>query len=161
MIEAMLWTMAEPLLAAQTGTPAAPQGDRSPRHAQHRAFRCAGDDAWVAVVADRPGLAEATLADRLSRQDAAAGAAALLGDGVAAAALASSLDLVASEHLRQRGFWDAQGVGVLPGLPWHASFERRSGAAPALGADTDAVLTKVLALSRGEIAALREQGALG
>ena len=81
--------------------------------------------------------------------------------GVPAAALASSLDLVGSEHLRARGFWDAHGAGVLPGLPWRASFGRRSGAAPGLGADTDAVLAEVLGLSGDEIAALRASGALG
>src|SRR5262249_27325214 len=138
-----------------------PQGDRSARHALHRAFRCAGDDAWVAAVADRPGLSEAALADRLRQQDAGTAAAEMTLDGMAAAPLASSLDLVASGHLQQRGFWEAHGSGVLPGLPWRASFGRRSGTAPALGADTDAVLTEVLGLSRGEVAALREQGALG
>jgi crotonobetainyl-CoA:carnitine CoA-transferase CaiB-like acyl-CoA transferase len=161
MIEAMLWTMAEPLLAAQTEAPPAPQGDHSARYALHRAFRCRGNDAWIAVAADKPAWSEAALADRLSRLDAATAADALVGEGAAAAALASSLDLVASEHLRQRGFWEVHGTGVLPGLPGRASFGRRSGAAPGLGADTDAVLTEVLGLSRGEIAALREQGALG
>ena len=43
MIEAMLWTMAEPLLATQCGE--APQ----PPHGA--AYRCAGDDAWIAIAA--------------------------------------------------------------------------------------------------------------
>ena len=94
------------------------------------------------------------LAEWLESQSAASAAARLLSAGVPAAALASSLDLVASEHLRARGFWQANGAGVLPGLPWHASFGRRSGDAPALGADTEAVLTEVLGLSSDEIAAL-------
>jgi len=85
----------------------------------------------------------------------------LLRAGVAAAALASSVDLVASEHLRERGFWEAHGNGVLPGLPWRASFGRRSGDAPGLGADTDTVLTEMLGLSADDIDALRRSGALG
>ena len=35
MIEAMLWTMAEPLVASQLGTPAKPMGNASTRHAPH------------------------------------------------------------------------------------------------------------------------------
>ena len=138
------------------------------------AYRCAGDDEWIAVAAGSDaerqslhwslcrevGLGTA-LAEWLEPQSAASAAARLLSAGVPAAALASSLDLVASEHLRTRGFWQANGAGVLPGLPWHASFGRRSGDAPALGADTDAVLTEVLGLSSAEIAPLRNSGALG
>ena len=70
-------------------------------------------------------------------------------------------DLVNSDHLRERGFWDPHAAGVLPALPWHASFGRKSGPAPELGADTDAVLTEVLDLSPDEISALRRLGALG
>jgi crotonobetainyl-CoA:carnitine CoA-transferase CaiB-like acyl-CoA transferase len=69
--------------------------------------------------------------------------------------------LVACAHLRARGFWDAYGDGVLPGLPWHASFGRASGPAPGLGADTDMVLRDVLGMSGEEIARLRASGALG
>ena len=50
MIEAMLWTMAEPLLATQLGTPPKPMGNASTRHAPHGAWRCAGDDDWISVV---------------------------------------------------------------------------------------------------------------
>jgi len=81
--------------------------------------------------------------------------------GVPAAALASSLDLVGSDHLVARGFWDAHRDHILPGLPWRASFGRKSGEAPGLGADTDAMLAEVLGLSGDKIAALRESGALG
>ncbi len=81
--------------------------------------------------------------------------------GIPAASLASSADLVASNHLRERGFWEAHDGGLLPGLPWRASFGRRSGDAPGLGADTDAVLHDVLGLSHDEIDALRRSGAFG
>jgi crotonobetainyl-CoA:carnitine CoA-transferase CaiB-like acyl-CoA transferase len=189
MLEAMLWTMAEPLLAAQSDTPPRPVGNRSERYMPHGAYRCAGDDDWVglAVTDDAewrclcalvPALSRSSelgFADRAERQrtidealsawaqplTATAAAEALQRAGIAAEALANSGDLVASDHLRQRGFWDAHGTGVLPGLPWRASFGRISGPAPALGGDSDTVLHEVLALPPAEIARLREAGALG
>ena len=63
MIEAMLWTMAEPLLATQLGTPPKPMGNASTRHAPHGAWRCAGDDDWISIVArTRRGMARAVRA---------------------------------------------------------------------------------------------------
>jgi crotonobetainyl-CoA:carnitine CoA-transferase CaiB-like acyl-CoA transferase len=141
MIEAMLWTMAEPLLTEQL-----PGTDQV--EAQRAAvYRCDGADEWVAAepaVEVAPCNAQAV--EGLTRA------------GVAAAALARSGDLVTSEHLRARGFWDADG---LPGLPWLASFGRTTGAAPGLGADTDAVLRGVLGMSTEAISRLRDTGALG
>jgi len=189
MIEAMLWTMAEPLLAAQLAAPPQPQGNRSDRYVPHGAYRCAGEDDWISIAvtsdqkwdslcrivpalssmsgigfrarAERRAAIDEALSGWLRPRAAKAAEAELLRAGVPAAALATSLDLVGSDHLRQRGFWDAHGAGVLPGLPWHASFGRTSGAAPELGADTDAVLREVLDLSSNRIAALRRSGALG
>jgi crotonobetainyl-CoA:carnitine CoA-transferase CaiB-like acyl-CoA transferase len=189
MIEAMLWTMAEPLLAAQLGAPPQPVGNRSDRHVPHNAYRCAGDDAWVAVVvrSDKewrslcavvPALAamsgfdltqrsgqRAEIDDALAAwvrpQEAAVVAASLVQAGIAAAPLADAVDLVASAHLRERSFWDKHDGGVLPGLPWRASFGRAAGPAPGLGADTDRVLHSVLGLSAAELAALRTASALG
>ena len=189
MIEAMLWTMAEPLLATQLGLPPRPVGNASACHAPHGAYRCAGGDAWLglAVTGDAAWQALCGLVPALApmarfgllerRQDreaidaalsawartlpAADVAAALTRAGIAAAALASSRDLVASPHLRARGFWDAFGSGVLPGLPWRASFARQSGPAPELGADTGAVLMEVLGMGAQDIASLRRAGAFG
>jgi len=189
MIEALLWTMAGPLLATQLEAPPRAQGNRSSRYVPHGAYPCAGDDDWIsiAVTDDRqwrslcavvPALSpmagfgfrqrierraaiDDTLAGWLRPQVAAAIAADLIRAGITAAALANSVDLVNNEHLTQRRFWDRHGTGVLPGLPWHASFDRTSGPAPKLGADTDRVLAEVLDLSRDEIAALRNTGALG
>ena len=50
MVEAMLWTMAEPLLAAQAGLPPVAQGNRSDSCSPHGVYRCAGDDAWLALA---------------------------------------------------------------------------------------------------------------
>jgi crotonobetainyl-CoA:carnitine CoA-transferase CaiB-like acyl-CoA transferase len=189
MIEAMLWTMAEPLLATQLTGPPKPVGNGSNHYAPHGVYRCAGDDAWVSVVVTRgeewlalcemvPGLSpmagfdvgdrtrqsapiDQALAAWLRPQSAPDAASALVRAGIPAAALVTSRDLVESPQLRARGFWDPHGAGVLPGLPWQASFERQSGTAPELGADTDRVLMDVLGLSGDDVAALRRSGALG
>jgi crotonobetainyl-CoA:carnitine CoA-transferase CaiB-like acyl-CoA transferase len=189
MIEAMLWTMAEPILEAQQGAPPQPRGNTSDRHAPHGVYRAVGEDSWIgiAVASDAqwralceivPALEplhgldfaarqakvneiDAALTSWTRNQSAEAAAARLIAAGVPAAAVANALDLVSSDHLRARGFWNASGSGILPGLPWRASFGRAHGAAPAHGADTDAVLREVLDLPPEEIAALREGGALG
>jgi crotonobetainyl-CoA:carnitine CoA-transferase CaiB-like acyl-CoA transferase len=189
MIEAMLWTMAEPLLATQLEAPPQPQGNHSDRYVPHGVYRCADEDDWISIVARSDeewrklcaivpaltSMAEFGFRERVSRQAAiddalaawlrlrAAGRAEaeLLHAGIPAAALATSRDLVDSDHLRERGFWDTHGTGVLPGLPWRASFGRSVGVAPELGADTDAVLGHVLGFSPAEIAALRKSGAFG
>ncbi len=189
MLEALLWTMAEPLLAAQRGAPPRPAGNRSDRCAPHGAYRCAGDDDWLglavsgdaewrrlcAIVPALAPLAGLRLAQRVARreaiddalaawalpQPAAMAAETLRRAGVPASALAASRDLVDSKHLSERGFWQAHGGGRLPGLPWRASFGHICAAAPSLGADTDAVLREVLNLAACDIAALRNSGALG
>ena len=189
MIEAMLWTMAGPLLATQLGSPPEPSGNDAPELAPHGIYPCAGDDDWVgiAVTDDAawqslcsivPSLSgsvglgfgercasraeiDAAVAEWTAARAAPDAAAALVERGVPAAAIATSRDLVNCPHLRMREFWDACGTGVLPGLPWRASFGRKTGEAPGLGADTDAVLRDVLGLSADRIAALRRSGALG
>jgi crotonobetainyl-CoA:carnitine CoA-transferase CaiB-like acyl-CoA transferase len=189
MIEAMLWTMAEPLVATQLGTPAKPMGNASTRHAPHGVWRCAGDDDWISVVARTdadwralctlvPGLSgmaaldlgrridaqraiDAALTAWAGTRSASAAAESLLTAGIPAAALARYGDLVKSPHLANRKFWDKYGTGVLPGLPWRASFGRTTGPAPELGADSDHVLASVLGLSPERIVDLRTSGALG
>ena len=189
MIEAMLWTMAEPLVATQLGTPPKPMGNASTRHAPHGVWRCEGDDDWISVVARTdaewralcnvvPGLSamagfdldqrigaeraiDAALTAWAGSRSAPAAAEALLKAGIPAAALARSGDLVKNPHLAARGFWDRHGAGVLPGLPWRASFGRTTGPAPELGADCDHVLADVLGLSQERIVELRTSGALG
>jgi crotonobetainyl-CoA:carnitine CoA-transferase CaiB-like acyl-CoA transferase len=189
MIEALLWTMAEPLLATQLGEPSRPQGNRHRHFVPHGAYRCAGEDDWISLAvtdedqwqslcaaipamthladwglrqrSERRSGIDGVLAGWASRRSAAEAAAELCRAGIPAAALASSVDLADSDHLRARGFWEEHDAGSLPGLPWRASFGRAGGPAPELGADTDAVLRDVLGLKPGEIAALRRSGALG
>jgi crotonobetainyl-CoA:carnitine CoA-transferase CaiB-like acyl-CoA transferase len=168
MIEAMLWTMAEPLLATQLGNPPKPIGNASSHHALHGVWRCAGDDDWISIVArtDKerqalcrivPGATDEALSAWAASQSAAAAAETLLKAGIPAAALARYGDLVKSPHLAARGFWQ----DGLPGLPWRASFGRTTGPAPGLGADADQILANVLGMSPERIAALRTSGALG
>jgi crotonobetainyl-CoA:carnitine CoA-transferase CaiB-like acyl-CoA transferase len=189
MLEAMLWTMAEPLLEAQLGDAPKPVGTHSERCAPEGVYRCAGADDWIAIAVTEekdwralcgsvPSLAplagfaaqerrerqreiDAALAAWARPLRAAEAAAELLRAGVPAAALATSGDLVASLHLKARGFWEVHGSGVLPGLPWRAGFGRAAGTAPGLGADTDAVLREIANLCPQDIAALRQSGALG
>jgi crotonobetainyl-CoA:carnitine CoA-transferase CaiB-like acyl-CoA transferase len=168
MIEAMLWTMAEPLLATQFGAPPKPVGNASTRYAVHGVWRCAGDDDWIAIVARTeeerqalcrivPGATDEALSAWAASRSAAAAAETLLNAGIPAAALARTGDLAKSPHLAARHFWE----DGLPGLPWRASFGRTTGPAPDLGADTDQVLADVLGLSPERIAALRTGGAFG
>jgi crotonobetainyl-CoA:carnitine CoA-transferase CaiB-like acyl-CoA transferase len=189
MIEAMLWTMAEPVLRAQIEGPPGPVGLASDRFAPHGVYPCMGEDQWVAVAvpddAAWRGLcgvvpklaalsdldtaarraAEAAIAEPLSAwtggMPAAEAAAALRAVGVAAEAVAGSLDLLRSSHLADRRFWDTHGTGLLPGLPWRASFGRVNGPAPGLGEHTEEVLREVLHLPAERVAALRGTGALG
>jgi crotonobetainyl-CoA:carnitine CoA-transferase CaiB-like acyl-CoA transferase len=144
MIEAMLWTMAGLLLSAQL-----PDLPDLPGRAT--VYRCAGDDDWIAVEQPEDTMPSGADCD----------AAALTDAGVGNSPLARSADLVACNHLRERGFWDRHGSGSIPGLPWRCSFERTVGPAPELGADTDSVLRDVLRMPAAEIHQLRAAGALG
>jgi crotonobetainyl-CoA:carnitine CoA-transferase CaiB-like acyl-CoA transferase len=189
MIEAMLWTMAEPLLETQLDAPRQLQRNHSDRYVPHGVYRCAGEDDWISIAVTTDGEwrrlcaivsalapmathgfvertgARTAIGEALTAwsrpQSASAAAAELLRAGIPAAALANSRGLVASDHLRERGFWEAHGTGVLPGLPWRASFGWTPGAAPELGADTKMVLREVLDMPREEITTLRQSGAFG
>lgn len=189
MIEAMLWTMAAPVIVAQIDGPPQPLGNAGQDVAPHGAYRCRGEDAWISVAVAEdaqwralcgivPGLAsladwnlgqrrsEAALIDRAlsawaQGMDASAAEARLIAVGVPSAALAHATDLVRSEHLRARGFWTAHGDGVLPGLPWSASFGRAHGPAPGLGADTETVLRDLLGYPPERIESMRSAGVLG
>lgn len=177
MIEAMLWTMADPVLRAQIDGPLQPVGMGSDRFAPHGVYPCAGDDQWVAVAVTTdaawegmrrvvPGLADrfgadAAIAAWTRDLPAAPAASRLRSAGVAAEPVMGSVDLLHSPHLAARRFWEPHGSGVLPNLPWQASFGRANGPAPGLGEHTDAVLAEVLGLSADRIATLRATGALG
>lgn len=189
MLEAMVWTLAEPLIAAQRGVLPEPTGNASQEMAPHNVYPCAGDDQWIGLAvrgdadwqrlsAHVPGLAtrshlgltdrqaalaeiDATIAAWTRSGNAFTIAADLSAAGIPASAVAGAHDLVADDHLAARGFWEPVPGGVLPALPWQASFGRDGGPAPALGGDTDAVLRDVLGMSDAQIAEARAGGALG
>ena len=189
MLEALLWTMAEPILAAQLDGPPKPEGNASTRHAPHGVYPAKSVDAWIALAINDdaqwralcstiPELAPMSTLDEPARRkksqdidakisswsksrDAAAMTETLTNVGIAASPVATARELVDCAHLRARGFWQDWNDGVLPALPWKASFGRITGPAPGLGADTDAVMAKILSLSDSEISKLRASGAFG
>ena len=189
MIEAMLWTMAEPLIAAQQSPPLQPCGNASDRFVPHGIYPSMEGDFWIGIAVTTedewralceivPGLSEwrnaglkarqssrqkidLVLAEWSKTQDTSSAAKVLTNAGVPSASVASMLDLVNSDHLLARQFWETSDDGSLPGLPWRSSFGRKQGTAPALGADIDAVLQEVLGMAPGEIASLRGAGTFG
>jgi crotonobetainyl-CoA:carnitine CoA-transferase CaiB-like acyl-CoA transferase len=146
--DGLLWT-------SVTGEVPARRGNRSLDHAPQGVYRCAGDDAWVAVtVTDDAGwralaaivgadaLGELTLAERFARHDeldvaierwsagldALAAATRLQAVGIPACPAFSNGDLVDSEHLAARGFmvtWDQPDAGPLRFPGFPIHFERR------------------------------------
>jgi crotonobetainyl-CoA:carnitine CoA-transferase CaiB-like acyl-CoA transferase len=189
MVEAMLWTMADPLIAAQNGTPPQPRGNYSAKFTPHGVYRCAGDDDWIGIAVENDAQWQALCAtvpdlgplfalveperrercdeiDELlsifiSKQLPKDGSKTFTAAGIPAAAVMTTTSLIADPHLQARGFWDRHESGVLPGLPWKSDFRREIGPAPALGEHTDHVLERVLGLCATEIAKLRGSGAFG
>jgi len=143
----LLWT-------SVTGELPARRGNRSLDHAPQGVYRCAGDDAWLALTVDSddgwralagligsPGdLSTAQRFDRHDELDAAitrwtAGldaldaAEQLQALGIAACPAFSNRDLVESEQLAARSFmvtWDQPDAGPLrfPGFPIHFECRR-------------------------------------
>ncbi|HSU06866.1 MAG TPA: CoA transferase, partial [Acetobacteraceae bacterium] len=50
MIEALLWTMAEPLLDVQLTGSSGPLAKRSDGYVLHGIYRCVGDDSWIGIA---------------------------------------------------------------------------------------------------------------
>jgi len=189
MIEAMLWTMAAPLIEAQIGGPANPEGNHSRQFTPHGVYRCRGGDDWIglSISNSRQWLAlcqlisdltpyrhmddlerlknrdaiDRTLNDFISQQTAPSLTQRLSDAGIAASTVATTSDLVANGHLRTRGFWDAAKDGALPGLPWRSDLSRTEGPAPKLGEHTATVLRNVLAMGDAQIETYRAEGVLG
>ncbi len=88
--------------------------------------------------------------------------------GVAAFPSMSNKDLASDEHLRERGYLvrlhhPEVGQRTHVGIPWTLDGKpcRVTSPAPVRGADTNAVLSKLLGYSREKIEQLRKVGALG
>ena len=174
----------------QLGGDIRPLGNRHPRMAPHGVYRCAGEDAWVAVAcrhdADWQALcelidglpAEAELAARLADQDhidealsawtgarsKAEAAEALQAAGVPAGPVNITPDMTADAQVRARGFFDHVEPGPTP-MPGNPIKMAGTGPAdwtpcPRLGADNRAVLTDWLGYDADRIAALETAGVL-
>ena len=147
--DGLLWTSA-------SGEPPARHGNRSLDHAPQGVYRCAGDDAWVAVtvtgddewralaemIGDRDGAGD-DLDERVQRHDeldalierwtatrtAVEAATALQAIGIPACPAFSNGDLVESEQLAARQFmvtWDQPDAGLQRFPGFPIHFERRT-----------------------------------
>lgn len=165
-------------------------GNRHPRMAPHGVYRCAGEDAWVAVGcrhgADWRALcglieglsAEADLAARLADQvridealsawtctrSKAEAAEALQAYGVPAGPVNITPDMTADTQVRARGFFDHVEPGPTP-MPGNPIKMAGTGPTdwtpcPRLGADNRAVLADWLGYEAGRIDALETAGVL-
>jgi crotonobetainyl-CoA:carnitine CoA-transferase CaiB-like acyl-CoA transferase len=138
----------------------------------------AGEDRWLAVSfpsaeafarmfgppappsADPMAVVAAWARDR----DAADAAAELQAAGVPAGPLLDARDLLTSEHLRARGFYEdvdvGRGCGVRPviGRPYRLRGARVRGPAPAFGEANDDVLHGLLGIGDTRLAELRRLG---
>ncbi len=123
-----------PALIEQSATGQTPPriGNRHPVYVPQGCFRCAGDDAWIAIsitgdtmwqalcaLLQRPGLADLTTAQRRAQQDTLealitawtkdrspdAAMASLQSHGIAAGVVRTPFALVDDPHLIARGFW--------------------------------------------------------
>jgi crotonobetainyl-CoA:carnitine CoA-transferase CaiB-like acyl-CoA transferase len=132
-VECMLPLVAPALIEqSATGRVSPRPGNRHPEHVPHGCFRCAGDDAWVAIaVTDdaacrtlagllgREDLASLNAAERRAREDeletiigawtaghdADTAMRTLQAAGIAAGVARRPFDLLTDPHLLARGFW--------------------------------------------------------
>jgi crotonobetainyl-CoA:carnitine CoA-transferase CaiB-like acyl-CoA transferase len=99
-------------------------------------------------------------------RDAAEAAAELQAAGVPAGPVLDARDLLTSEHLRARGFYEAVevggGCGVRPliGRPYRLAGARVRGPAPAFGEANDDVLRGLLGFDEARMEALRGLGVI-
>jgi crotonobetainyl-CoA:carnitine CoA-transferase CaiB-like acyl-CoA transferase len=178
------------LLAHQLGEEVIPYGNRHPQMAPHGVYRCAGDDAWVAIGCQDDvqwqmlcqliggGLdAEATLARRRAEHDAIDAAitawtasrsrfdaaSQLHGAGVPAGPVNITPDMINDPQVRHRGFFvPLEDRTPVPGTP-----VKMPGMStvdwtpcPGLGADNSAVLQDWLGYSAERISDLQRSGVI-
>ena len=153
-VECMLPLVAPSLIEqSATGITSPRIGNRHRQHVPHGAFRCAGNDAWVAIavcddmqwraacgVLGCPDLANLTTAERRAREDEletliSAWTAtrptedamnALQKAGVAAGVVWVPIDLDKDPHLTERGFWHRMDRPFI-GPHWQSSAAWREG----------------------------------
>lgn len=192
MVEAMLWTMAGPLLEGQT-----PTGEALAGPYPEGVYPLSGDDKWVglSVTSDlqwdalcqsigdefEPFIGHSyearrenatTLNNALARWTERTPLPTILAvcdkAGVPVSPVADAVDLIDRPQLKARGFWEpspptSEHRAPTPGLPWTTGRtpNRQPAAAPAVGADTRAVLSEVLGLTSDELDRLGDAGVFG
>jgi crotonobetainyl-CoA:carnitine CoA-transferase CaiB-like acyl-CoA transferase len=181
-LETLLSIAGDMLLATSvTGCDPVRHGNRSPSFAVQGVYRCAGDDAWVAVSmrsvgtescpaglrADTSQEMDAALAQWASMRTPMDAATALQAAGVAAFPAMTNKAIVEDPHIRARGFiaaWDQVDVGPIefPGFPIHfGGMEVEFRTCPGLGDDNTSALGERLGLRPDDVRALIKDGVLG
>ena len=188
-VECLFQLAADGIVAeSATGTPPPRTGNQRATHVWRGCLRCEGTDAWIAVdIEDAARLAEqlralgldsaaaqsrdqigAALAAWAATRSAQAAAEALQRAGIAAGPVVPAHALLEDPHLVAAGFWrrtERRYVGshVVPKAPY--AIDGRApplnNPAPTLGEHNAAVLTRVLGLNAGEIAALERDAIIG
>jgi crotonobetainyl-CoA:carnitine CoA-transferase CaiB-like acyl-CoA transferase len=177
------------LIAHQLGEPLAPLGNGHPDMSPHGVFRCAGDDAWLAIACEddaawgrladligadsRLDLAQRRAAsadiDRhitawTRQRDKHAACAELQAAGVAAGPVNAAADMLADAQASARGYFDfAEPTGErMPGNPVTMTGldSARWRPCPRLGEDNASVLLDWLGMSGEDVRQLAGSGVL-
>jgi crotonobetainyl-CoA:carnitine CoA-transferase CaiB-like acyl-CoA transferase len=186
-VEGLLTMMPGPIIERSSGRQVERRVDKSPDMSPHGFYRCAGDDAWVAVAVSSdgewrsfrrllPGLPErkareadvdqavSTWTARLSPWQVTTICQDL---GIAAYPLMSSARLAWDSHLHQRDFFQwvthpVAGAGPVPGVVFRIGDRGASvrGAAPLMGQHNEDVLMGLLGLTRERFHHLVAEGAV-
>ncbi len=154
------------------------RGNRGHTGADQDVYRCAGDDAWIAVSvgtdAERAALADLVGRDTgieqwLATRDADTAAEALAAVGIPAAVVISPSLVTENPQLQHRGFFERlvhprTGEGLYPCPP----FRRLDGATrwlrrtpPTLGEHNAEVLTELCGLTASDLDRLAADGVIG
>jgi benzylsuccinate CoA-transferase BbsF subunit len=180
-VEGLLTTIAGTFVARSTGAPVTRTVDKSATMSPHGFYRCAGDDAWVAIAAEDDDAWARTLDERKRDEvqlDAAVSeltairspwqvTTACQAAGVAAYPLMSSSRLLWDRHLHDRGFFawvehPVQGPGPIPGVTVRVGDDgsRVRGAAPLMGEHNEEVFRGLLGLGAERYDELVASGAI-
>jgi crotonobetainyl-CoA:carnitine CoA-transferase CaiB-like acyl-CoA transferase len=133
------------------------------------AYRCAGDDAWVAIDDARDVMTPEDRAAWCSTRAPEEAAKELLEQGVPAAAMVPGYATLDDPQMRARGFFEPiehELVGLQHYPTWPVRMSAGpatywTGPAPTLGEHTEAVLREELGLMDDELAHLRDAQVIG
>ena len=181
---------------AATGQEPPRAGNAHREYAPHGTYPCAGEDKWIVIEARNDAEWSAlqgvigeglegfgTLADRIARReeleaelaawtaarDPVEAEATLRAAGVPTAATLGPGDVLNSEHLGARGYWQWQERAVVGNQPNPSAPFREAGAgpypiatpAPTLGQHNAEVLGGILGLSEADLERLTRSGVIG